>query len=130
MTHEDIIKRYDNNRFAQTCGIHVEREPGGKGLVANATLMPGHLNGSGHVHGGFIYTMADTAGGSNARLYANSVTTLDSDFHFLTNNATRELTGRAELIREGGSVIVLRVRVLGDTGDIFGEGTFTYYVLD
>ena len=130
MTREDIIKRYEKNRFAQTCGIHVEPDPVGKGLIARAELLPGHLNGSGHVHGGFIYTIADSAGGSNARLYANSVTTLDSDFHFLVNSATRELIGRAELIREGGSVIVLRVRVTGDTGDVFAEGTFTYYVID
>ena len=131
LVQEDCIRSWFYRRhFAQTCGIHVERDPSGKGLIAKATLLPGHLNGSGHVHGGFIYTMADTAGGSNARLYANNVTTLDSDFHFLTNNATRELVGRAEMIREGGSVIVLRVKVIGDTGEVFAEGTFTYYVLD
>lgn len=130
MTREDIIKRYEKNRFAETCGIRVEADPIGKGLVARAALMPGLLNASGHIHGGFLYTMADTAGGSNARLYANTVTTLDSDFHFLVNNATREIIAKAELIREGGAVIVLRVKVMGDTGEVFAEGTFTYYVID
>jgi len=127
MTGEDIIKYYGNGRFASYCGISLSEDVHDGSISAKAEVLPQYMNGSGHVHGGFIYTLADVTGGANCRRFCDRVTTLDSDFHFLSNYATRFLYGEAAVVRIGGKVIVLRVTIKGDTGEPFAEGLFTYY---
>ncbi len=39
------------------------------------------------------------------------------------------LYGNAELIRNGGKVLVLRIKITDDISEVFAEGTFTYYKL-
>lgn len=129
MTGNEIIEYYNRSRFVEMCGIEFEENLRDGSITSRVEVLPHHMNGSGHLHGGMLFTIADSTGGANARIYADRVTTLDSDFHFLTSNTTRYLYGSAELIRNGGKVIVLRVYVKDDLGETFAEGTFTYYKL-
>lgn len=128
MSTEEIIRYYNNSRFVEHCGIKLTARADDR-IEGCIEVMPMHLNGSGHLHGGLLFTLADTVGGANSRRYADHITTLDSDFHFLTSNTTRFLYGNAELIRNGGKVLVLRIKITDDTSEVFAEGTFTYYKL-
>ncbi|MBP3239452.1 PaaI family thioesterase [Oribacterium sp. P6A1] len=129
MTGTEIIDYYNRSRFVELCGIKFEENLSDGSITSKVEVMPMHMNGSGHIHGGMLFTIADSTGGANSRRYADRVTTLDSDFHFLTSKTTRYLYGSAELIRNGGKIIVLRVFVKDDNGETFAEGTFTYYKL-
>ncbi len=129
MTGKEIIDYYNRSRFVENCGIKFEENTRDGSIMSKTEILPMHMNGSGHIHGGALFTIADSTGGANARRFADHVTTLDSDFHFLVSKTTRYLYGTAELIRNGGSVIVLRVSIKDDIGEKFAEGTFTYYKL-
>ncbi|SFG68366.1 PaaI family thioesterase [Oribacterium sp. WCC10] len=129
MTGKEIIDYYNRSRFVETCRIEFEENTRDGSICSKVEVLPMHMNGSGHIHGGMLFTIADSTGGANARRYADKVTTLDSDFHFLTSKTTRYLYGTAELVRNGGAVTVLRVKVTDDNGETFAEGTFTYYKL-
>ena len=128
MIGKNILDYYIRSRFVEHCGIEFEEKQDGS-IITITEVMPMHLNGSGHIHGGMLFTIADTTGGANARRYSDHLTTLDSDFHFLTSNTTRYLYGSAELIRNGGAIIVMKVYIKDDNGETFAEGTFTYYKL-
>ncbi|WP_029200821.1 PaaI family thioesterase [Oribacterium sp. NK2B42] len=127
MTGKNIIDYYTRSRFVEHCGIEFEENARDGSITSRTEILPMHMNGSGHIHGGLLFTIADTTGGANARLYADPLVTLDSDFHFLTSKTTRYLYGSAELVRNGGAIVVMRVTIKDDNGETFAEGTFTYY---
>ena len=130
MTKDQILKHYETSGFRKACGIHIDYDSRSDSFTGWLEVLPMHLNGSGHIHGGLLYTLADNVGGANARQYSDHVTTLDSDFHFLSSTATRYLRGRSELIRNGGAIVVLQIRLYDDCDEVLAEGTFTYYKLD
>ena len=107
------------------CGIEVIEEE--KECYTRTEIRPEHLNPYGMVHGGLMYTMADTATGLTAGKYMDVPVTLDSDFHFVRNVSSGVLTAKAEIIRDGKHVMWLRVRVVADDEILLAEGTFTYY---
>jgi acyl-CoA thioesterase len=112
-------------QFILHCGIEVVEEEGG--YYTRVEIAPEHLNPYGIVHGGLMYTMADTATGLTAGKYIDVPVTLDSDFHFLSNVSSGVLTAKAEIIKGGKHVMWLRVRVVADDKLVLAEGTFTYY---
>ncbi len=130
MTEEEIRKHFAANRFMQECGMTIEKMGNSESFYVKAEVMPKYFNGSARIHGGYLYTIADTVGGVNVRRYASKLATLDSDFHFLCNESTRYVYGYARLIRNGSKVIVMHVEVRGDSDQVFAEGTFTYYKFD
>lgn len=107
------------------CGIEVIEEE--KECYTRTEIRPEHLNPYGMVHGGLMYTMADTATGLTAGKYMDVPVTLDSDFHFVRNVSSGVLTAKAEIIRGGKHVMWLRARVVADDEILLAEGTFTYY---
>jgi acyl-CoA thioesterase len=126
MSKEKTLRLAKENPFMKHCGI--ELVPGENDTIcAQIEVTPDHLNPYSLVHGGLLYTMADIAAGATARKYAATPVTLNSDFHFLQNVSSGVVTARAEVVRAGLTVIVLRVRVSSDNGKELAEGTFTYY---
>ncbi len=126
MNDNSIIEYYEKSRFLQHCGIRLAANPDGS-ITGIAEVMPFHLNGAAHIHGGMLFTLADCVGGANCRRYCNRVTTLNTDFHYLASPTTRYLYGNAKVIREGSSVIVLEVSITDDDKQLLATGMFTYY---
>lgn len=104
--------------FVAHCGMEIIEEQGT--YCTRVNIEPKHHNPYGIVHGGLLYTMADTAAGYTARV-------LTSDFHCIANVPSGQLTARTEVIKAGKHILVLRVRVLADAKLLLAEGTFTYY---
>lgn len=125
MTNEEycIIK---NNQFLKLCGIQLHHDQDGT-IYAQAEVTPQIQNPYGIVHGGLLFTMADMATGVTACQFGLSPVTLDSDFHFLRNVTSGIITARAEVVRAGRTIIVLRAKVTSDSGLLLAEGSFTYY---
>lgn len=111
--------------FISYCGIEII--PEGDGCYTRVKVEPRHHNPYGIVHGGLLYTMADTAAGYTARTLTKSPVTLNSDFHCINNVPTGTLTARTEILKAGRHILLLRVRVLADEKILLAEGTFTYY---
>lgn len=111
--------------FVSYCGIEMIQES--SGYCARAEIIPGYHNPYGIVHGGLLYTMADTVAGYTAMTFVSSPVTLNSDFHCMKNVSSGVLTARAEVLQAGKHILRLRVRVLADEKLLLAEGTFTYY---
>ena len=88
---------------------------------------PKHHNPYGIVHGGLLYTMADTTAGYTARTLAPSPVTLNSEFHYMRNVPSGTLTAWPEVLKAGRHILLIRVRVMAEEEILLAEGTFTYY---
>lgn len=113
------------NSFIAHCGIEIIQKEGG--CCARVRVEPKHLNPYGIVHGGLLYTMADTAAGYTARTLTSSPVTLNSEFHYMKNVPSGVLTARTEILKAGKHILLLWVRVLSEEEVLLAEGTFTYY---
>ncbi len=111
--------------FIAYCGIEII--PDGERCCTRVKVEPRHHNPYGIVHGGLLYTMADTAAGYTARKLTKSPVTLNSDFHCISNVPSGVLTTRTEIVKAGKHILLLRVRVLAEEETLLAEGTFTYY---
>lgn len=86
----------------------------------------------GSVHGGFLYTMADTAAGAFARIrYGRRNVTLNGSMNYLrptTHSKTLTAVGRE--IKVGGHVGFFEVNITDDTGALVACAQMNMYFLD
>lgn len=121
--------RNQNNKFCGYLGIHTtEMETG---FAKGEMPVNEHFeNAVGSVHGGCIFSLADTIGGSAAASYGNKMTTISSDFHYLTAAMnTRKLFATAKEIKHGKTICVIDVEVFDDKEKRIAKGTFSYFNL-
>ncbi len=109
------------------CGMKVHKDERDGSYYMTAEMKPQHRNPYGYFHGGFLFTLADTTAGYNARRYTDGPVTLDSTFHYLSNVKTGKIICRAELMRAGRKIIVFRIIITSETGKKMAEGTVSYY---
>lgn len=87
-----------------------------------------HTNPLGVVHGGCIYTMADTIAGMAANTHGEYVVTTDSSISFLAPAIdTAIITVEANEVKYGRKLSVYDVKVYNDQDDVIGIGTFHFY---
>lgn len=127
MDYEKLIQvRQARNAFCNSIGLIVTEIGPGRAkskLPLNGT----HMNPVGSVHGGCIFTMADTTAGSAASSYGIQVTTLDSTIHFLRPGLDTDcLYAEATEIKHGKRVSVYGVEVTDSAGTLLAHATFTY----
>lgn len=121
--------RSKNNEFANSLGIKtVEMRTGyARGEMA---VRPEFENSVGSVHGGCYFTLADTIGGAAAASYNRKMTTIDSNFHFLSPRiGIEKLCAEAVEIKHGRTISVYDVAVTDEKGKMLAKGTFSYYNL-
>lgn len=87
-------------------------------------------NAIGSVHGGCLFSLADTVGGSAAASYGLRTTTLSSDFHYLSPGiGQKKLYAEAKEIKRGKKISVYDVEITGEDGKLLAKGTFTFFNL-
>ncbi len=87
-------------------------------------------NPYGAVHGGCIYALADTIGGSAALTRSEKVVTLDSHMNFLRAASNKGmLIAEAKVVRHGNKIAVYHVDVTTSEGVQVAEATYSFYVL-
>ena len=121
--------RNRNNSFSKYLGIRTtEMEPGfARGEMP---VKPEFENAVGSVHGGCIFTLADTIGGAAAASHGNRMTTVSSDFHYLSPAiGTSKLYAVAKEIKHGKTISVYDVEILDDREKLIAKGTFSYFNL-
>ena len=84
------------------------------------------------VHGGFLYTMADTAAGAFARIkYGRRNVTLNGSMNYLRPTThSRTLTAVGREIKVGGHVGFFEVNITDDTGALVACAQINMYFLD
>lgn len=127
MDYEKLIRvRQQRNAFCNSIGLEVT-EIGPGCARSRLTLRKDHMNPVGSVHGGCIFTMADTTAGSAASSYGIQATTLDSSIHFLRPGMNTDcLYAEATEIKHGKRVSVYAVDVTDAEGNLLAHATFTY----
>lgn len=130
MTFKEKIKELrNNNLFMQKTGIDILDIENGK-ATGEIKVEPWHLNVIGSVHGGIIFSLADTIAGSAASSHGNKMTTLDSNFYFLAPAIDVEkLIAKAEIIKRGRTITVVDVSVYSEKETLISKGTFSFYDL-
>lgn len=89
-----------------------------------------HKNLHGTVHGGCVFTLADTVAGYTAMTHKTVITTLNASINYLHPVINTEyLYCKGETVKNGKTVCVVRIEVFGDDGNIFADGSFSCYVL-
>lgn len=131
MNYDEMIEfRNKNSKFAAHVGIRItEIKPGyakGEMLVAEH-----HKNAIKSIHGGCLFSIADTIAGTAAVSRGKRMTTMSSDFHFLSPGIdVKKLIAVAIEIKCGKKISVYDVEVFNEKEALLAKGTFTFYNLD
>lgn len=121
--------RNSQNEFGKTLGITITEIQTGRAEVV-MEISEKMLNPIGSVHGGCLFTIADTACGAAASSYGYHITTMDSSFYYLRAGlGTRQLKATAEVIKHGKRTTVVRVFVADQDAVVLAEGLFTFMSL-
>ena len=130
MNYERLLKyRNEVNNYANFLGIVTTEIKEGY-AKARMVIRPEHENAVGSVHGGAIFSLADTCAGAAAASYGTKMTTVSNDFHFLSPAMeVKMLYGEAKAIKHGKRMSTLEVEILTDDHKLIAKGTFTYFNL-
>ncbi len=123
------LKEIRNKGFINEIGFDTTeiREGYARGEV---TLAPKHGNPIGSIHGGVIFTIADTIGGAAATSRGRYVTTLSGNINYLRPAiGSKKLFAESSEVKIGKNVCVYDVMITDDTGREIARATMTYYYL-
>ena len=91
-----------------------------------ADLTDSHLNPLGIPHGGVYSTMMDQVAGTAACTRGSICRTVNCEVRFLAPAQGGHLTSRAEAVRMGRSIAVIRAWVEDTEGTVCAEGIYTF----
>ncbi len=117
------------NPFAVYLGM--ELLEGTKGYASARIRLKSQLeNVYGGMHGGCMFSLADTVAGIAASSYGDRVTTLDASVNYMRPVVNTEyLYCEACVQRSGAKISVVRTEMTDDEGHLMADGSFTYYHL-
>ena len=121
----------DDSPFSRFIGIQDGRSEGGVGSVF-LEIKPHHLQAAGRVHGGLIAVLVDTAffRAVRSRLAPGQrTTTIELKINFLEPADSGRLTATAEVIGDGGRLMVADIRVTSDDGRLIAQAQGTFLVM-
>lgn len=123
--------KVEENGFIRHNGIRIVSVDEEKSIL-EADVTPESCNVWGMVHGGLLYTMADTAAGVLVRArYGRKNVTLDGSMQYLrsTEGAGR-LTATAREVRSGRRVCFLEVELTTERGVQVARAQINMYFVD
>ena len=91
-------------------------------------IKPEYYNSQGILHGGLLFTVADTIGGSAARSYEKQVVTVNANMEYLAAGENVEtLYAYAKTLQHGNRISRYQVELYDQTKKLLATGNFTYY---
>ena len=83
------------------------------------------------IHGGALYSFADTVAGTAACMAGRYVTTVSGTMNFLAiAENTEYVYCEAKALRKGSHLTVFEARITNDDEKLIDSGEFTFYMLD
>lgn len=94
-------------------------------------IPPESVNLYGVVHGGFLFTLCDTAAGMATYAYEVANTTQNGTIHFIkaVTPGAHKLYVECRTVHKGRSTAVNQVEITTETGQLVATGTFTMFLL-
>ena len=127
--HIDYKAEAASTPYLSHLGIELTEQKEGE-CTGRIKIEAYHKNLHGSVHGGCLFSLADSISCYAAMTYNTIVTTLNSSinyFHPAIN--TEYLYCRGVVVKNGKTVCVVRAELYGDDGQIFADASFSCFVL-
>lgn len=124
----DITKIKDNG-FMSYNGLYVV-EAKENYVKIGVDITEKSLNPFGIVHGGLIYTLADSAMGIALATTGKSGVTLNSTIDYLTPGKGKKLFADTEIVKDGKSIVVFRVNIKDENDTLVSVASGTYYIIN
>lgn len=129
MTFEEMNEIVQKNPFAKYIGMELLEIKEGFAL-GRISFEKQYENIYGGMHGGCAYSLADTLAGIAASTYGEYVTTLDASMNYLLPvESTEYVYCKAQVLRHGRKISVVRIEITDDEETILIDGSFTFYNL-
>lgn len=109
--------------------ITLERRPGY--AKCEIEIKPWHLNVLGVIHGGVLFSLADTVSGTAAAASGEyRVTTVSGNINYLrAGKNTSKITAEAVEVKNGKTFSVCDAKIFDDKGALLATTTMTFYHL-
>ena len=127
MSKDELINNMEQSGFIKNNNITiVEIEDGKnavlKGIITEEAMNPYHI-----VHGGFIFSLGDTAMGVAAATKSQALT-LSSTINYLKPATGSYLIAKAKVIKNGKSICYLQTNIYNDAEELVAtmEGNYFY----
>ena len=124
----DITKIKDNG-FMTYNGLYIVEEKENY-VKIGVDITEKSLNPFGIVHGGLIYTLADSAMGIALATTGRSGVTLNSTIDYLTPGKGKKLFADTEIVKDGKTIVVFRVNVKDENDTLVAVSNGTYYIIN
>lgn len=127
---EAVNKLLSKNNFISYLDLEII-ELGPDRTVGRVPFSEKLLNPYGTMHGGCLYALADTVGGTLANMNGKLVTTTNGNMSYLNPAAnTRYVYCEANLVRCGQHLVTVDIQIKGDDNQLFDVATFTFFRTD
>lgn len=129
-TMEDLQKRLNSSsKYLQSNDMHVVEVK--KGYAKVEMLIDEQiLNVHGFVHGGALYSLADTAAGAASFATGRDSVTLSGTINYIKPGKGGKLIGISQEISAGRTTGVYEVFIFNDKDVLLSRATFTMFFLD
>ncbi len=122
-----IDYRNMQNGFSDYLGIKTIKMEEGY-AEGELPVKPEFHNPQGILHGGLLFTLADTIGGSAARSYGKEVVTVNANMEYLAAGENVEtIYAYAKVLNHGNRISRYQVELYDQTKKLLATGNFTYY---
>ena len=129
-TPENIKKHFEeDDGFAKYNNLHIEELSIEKTVITHESNKHS-LNPHGIIHGGLLYTMADSAMGTCAFLTGRRVVTVDCSINYLKPCRGPKVTCVASPVKLGETIAVYRAEIYNERDDLAATATGTFFFLD
>jgi len=90
-----------------------------------------HINRIGSVHGGAIFSLADTIGGCAAASNGTAAATISGNINYLSPAInTKEIIAVARIIKSGKNILVYNIDLFDEKEKLLATATFTYFAIN
>lgn len=126
-----LIKKLvkDDAGFIKFNNIHLD-ELDEKHAKLSLDITKNSLNPSGFVHGGLIFTLADSAMGMLARATGSNVVTVNAQIDYLKPGKGNKIYAIAEPIKKGKTISVYKASIFNEKDELISTVTGTFYFID
>jgi len=123
-------ERFAENPFMHVAKIEVEEVKWGFARLSMAADPATHGNRYGAIHGGALFTLADTALGAVCYTIGAMVVTMSASINFIKNSMKKEMVmAYATLIHKGRSSVVCKVEIFNEAKELMVEVTGTMFIV-
>lgn len=134
LTAEEIpvwmAERFKENPFMHLADIHIEKIKWGYAELSMQADPLKHGNRYGAIHGGALFTLADTALGAVCYTIGSMVVTMSASVNFIKNTMQAEkVMAHATLLHKGKSSVICKVEVFNEAKELMVEVTGTMFVV-